>query len=273
MDSLEYSNDALEVIPSFYNCDFSIYVEGDDDVIFWEHIFRISNKNVHVEEVGGVKELEKYVSKILDDNVNIYVAKDNDYSDFLDINLTHERIFTTYGHSIENTFYNLSTIKSIIKKFSKVAGQNLPRATEEEICLRIQEFENKIKPILIYEIANEVYQKGHSILGTNSCRFLKNKNSTELCDIKIDGFITGLTSHFSEEEVINVSNKIEQIGKTIWSMIRGHFLTNFVANLIKDSVKGLCGKKISLPLDVLYPLFIDQTSISNSEHIQHYNYA
>lgn len=272
MDSLEYSNDALEVIPNFYNCDYTVYVEGGDDVIFWENIFRISNKNVHVEEVGGIEELKKYISKIIEDDVAIYVARDNDYCDFVEDKINHERIFTTFGHSIENTLYNRNAIKSIIKKFSRISGDVLPEEIDVDISTIINNFEESVKPILIYEIANDVFQKGVSVLGTNSCKFLKNNSSTEICLNKISNSINNISNQFVEQEITNISTKLETIEKPLWSIIRGHFLTNFVINLIKKMVIKISNKKINLPVDLLYPLLIDTLNLTQSEDIYHYNY-
>ncbi|MGV0996173.1 DUF4435 domain-containing protein [Empedobacter falsenii] len=147
MDNLEYSNDALEAIPEFYNSERIVYVEGEDDLIFWDNIFKISNKSYHVIEVGGIEELKKYIKKIVDEGVEIYVAKDNDYSDFENNVVYNDYIMTTFGHSIENTLYNINSIKSIIKNFSRIPGNNLPQNIENEIDESINDFENIIKPM------------------------------------------------------------------------------------------------------------------------------
>ncbi|MCT3899504.1 DUF4435 domain-containing protein [Elizabethkingia anophelis] len=273
MDSLEYSNDALEVISHFYNCDDTIYVEGKDDVIFWKNIFSISNKKVHIEDVGGIEELKKYIDKIINENVEIYVAKDNDYCDFFDTTAVNERIYTTYGHSIENTLYNINTIKSIIKNFSRIQDDNLPVDVEKEINDIILNFETSIKQILIYEITNEIYQKGISVLGANTCKFLKNNQSIELCENKITNFIEEIKNNFQESELNSISEKLEQNDKPLWFIVRGHFLTNFVINIIKKMVNKLSDRRINLPIEVIYPLFIDKNNIESSEDIQYYKYA
>ena len=39
MDDLVYSADALNVIDDFYGVSTIVYVEGNDDEIFWKKIF------------------------------------------------------------------------------------------------------------------------------------------------------------------------------------------------------------------------------------------
>jgi hypothetical protein len=266
MDELEYSNEALEVISDFYNCDFTIFVEGEDDVLFWRNVFTKNKKNVHIEEVGGCEELKKYINKIQNENVNIYVAKDSDYSDFQDdVMLNNERIFRTYGHSIENTLYNLPTIKKIINNYSR-KDENY----DDKLNEIIENFETKIKPILIYDIINDVYGKGISILGNNTCKFLKNNNSIHLCEEKIENFITSKCNSITETEIQTVTEKLNNYQKPLWFVLRGHFLTNFVINIIKHFVKQISNKTITIPLESLYPLFIPD--IDSSSDFSYYTY-
>lgn len=270
MDSLEYSNDALEVRSLFHNCDFTVYVEGEDDVIFWDNIFKLSNKNAYIEEVGGIEELKKIIKKIEDEDVDIYVARDNDYNDFTDSISKNKRIFYTYGHSIENTLYNICTIKKVIKNYSRSNNTELLNEINEQLENNLIDFENKIKPLLVYEIANDIYQKGISILGTNCCKFLVNNNSTILCETKINNFIESKRNLFLEEEISNIQTKLNDSTKRVWYIIRGHFLTNFVVNLIKNFSKKITKKTVILPNDALYPLFIDGDNLSQSNDINHY---
>ncbi len=65
MAKLEYSVGAKNVLTRFYRVDKMLYVEGDDDVPFWEFMFeKFADFNVEVQEVGGKEELRKYVKLI-----------------------------------------------------------------------------------------------------------------------------------------------------------------------------------------------------------------
>ena len=58
MNSLEYSLDALDAKGLFYNKSLTVYVEGNDDVLFWDYLFKIAEVSAHIEDVGGDKEIE-----------------------------------------------------------------------------------------------------------------------------------------------------------------------------------------------------------------------
>lgn len=71
MSEFEYSIDALNVKSSFYKANSIIYVEGDEDVMFWNEIFsRIDGFDYQIETLGGSEELDKYIEKISRDVLN-----------------------------------------------------------------------------------------------------------------------------------------------------------------------------------------------------------
>lgn len=251
-DSLEYSSDAMEIKSLFYNKDYAVYVEGEDDVIFWENIFERCDKSVHVEDLNGINEVKKYISLLKNENPDFYIAIDRDYSDFTEEDYNHKRIITTYGHSIENTVYNINTIQRVIRQLSKKT-ENI----EEELEKEIKRFENSVTPLLAFEIASLMFKKKIEILGKNCCKFLLNNNSVNLCNNKINTFIDSIRHFFSPGEVSEAFKKIKESKKRIWYFVRGHFLSNFVINLIKSFVKSISGKKVVLPHENLFALMID----------------
>ncbi|NJW55651.1 DUF4435 domain-containing protein, partial [Salinimicrobium oceani] len=105
--------EALEAKGLFYNKEITVYVEGQDDPLFWKYIFDLSKFRAHIEDVGGNLQLEKYIDKIIQENADFYVARDNDHSDFINHTKNHQRIINTYGYSIENSMYNMATIQEI----------------------------------------------------------------------------------------------------------------------------------------------------------------
>jgi hypothetical protein len=113
-----FSAEALETKSLMLDTDFSVYVEGKDDILFWESLFEKEGiTNFHIEEVGGYVFLGPYMNKIVNDNANIIVACDTHLSDFLGFDYQHERIIRTFGYSIENTMYNKIRINLIIRKY------------------------------------------------------------------------------------------------------------------------------------------------------------
>ncbi len=106
MGSLSYSSKALDTLPLFHRKKFIIYVEGQDDVIFWEIVLRKFNMDNHQLKIaGGVSEIDKYTFSIVNDGVDIVVARDCDYSDVMGKQFNHPRVIYTHGFSIENSLY------------------------------------------------------------------------------------------------------------------------------------------------------------------------
>lgn len=255
MDSLEYSHDALSNKSLFYNKKFSVYVEGDDDVLFWGSLFELANLEAHIEDVGGKPELKKYIRRIVQENADYIVATDLDYYDFLFKNekISHRKILTTYGHSIENTMYSFHIINKIISSLSK-KKINLIEEIEEwgnSLC-------NDADELIIYDIANERYNKGISVL-TNACNYLLINNKSIYIDKnKVIKKIKEINSSFEINEIRSVKRLKSTIKKDNWYIIRGHFLTNAIINYIKKRVIDFTGNSPNgLSKDMLYALTID----------------
>src|SRR5688572_12199253 len=99
MDDLEYSIDAKNVLNDFHEVDLMFYVEGDDDVPFWEFMVgKFSRLSFKVESVGGKSNLKRYVDDIFDEKINGVAGLDLDFSIFDKIKI-HPRIVRTYGYS------------------------------------------------------------------------------------------------------------------------------------------------------------------------------
>lgn len=262
MDNFEYSNDALEIKGAFYNKEIIIYVEGIDDPIFWTETLKLVNKEAYIEDVGGCNELEKYIKKITEENANFYIATDRDHSDFLNENHLHsERILFTYGHSIENTIYKCNSINDIIIKYSRKVNLNL----KVEIQNILTDFENKVDDLLVYDIANRKYGKGVKVFGDTCARFLKNKNSTELCETKINEFILSIKDNFTNEEIENTNQLIVNNPKSKWFLVKGHFISLLIINIIKKYTKIHRGIEISINSDDVYSHTIDGMKNNHTE--------
>ncbi len=260
-EAIEYSKEALEVKPLFYDKEFSVYVEGEDDVIFWESLFRIAGyENIHIEEVGGYLQLTPYMEKIVNEDTNIIVAADTDHRDFLGFDFQDERIIRTYGYSIENSMYSIQRVHQIIRKLSN----NNPPAKREIKNWRIS-FSKEAKQLLIFSIANSLYGKGEVIFGDKCIRFLKNSTASELCPAKIDKFIADISVLFTEEEIQVATNLLEETTKDVWYLIKGHFLTNGVLNYVTKTVEKKTGKKPFLSLEALYALCVDNEELKDKE--------
>ncbi len=252
MDSLEYSVSALEAKSLFYNKDIVVYVEGKEDILFWDYLFDIGAINAHIEDVGGNNEIEKYINRIINDNADFYVACDSDHSEFLNDSINHSRIIRTYGYSIENSMYNTIELEKVISKLCK---QKL--SISDELTDWGKEFSNSVFELIKLDIANHKFKKGISIFGDNCYPFLKNQNSHKISSEKTQAFIKNVTNFFTKEELKEVEDLIIQSKKDFWFLIKGHFITHAIINLIKYYVKKYTGSPTGVTLDMLYTLTID----------------
>ena len=249
MNSFEFSTDALGVKGAFYDKDITIYVEGEDDPIFWTEILKLVDKSAYIEDVGGCNELDKYIAKIIEENAEFYVATDRDHRDFESTDhLDCEKILFTYGHSIENTMYKCNSINNIIIKYSKKVELDLV----DEIQEILNVFEANVNDLLVYDITSKRLGRGIKVFGDSCHRFLKNRNSTELCLTKINVFIESIKEKFTEEEIAETRKLIDENPKQIWFLIKGHFITLLVINIIKKYVRQHRQKEITLGLDDVY---------------------
>ena len=114
-DKLIHSDSAISITHKFYNSQVMVYVEGDDDIPFWDELFRkrVPIDFYTIEQVGGKNNLRKHINAIKrGDITNVIVACDSDYNRILyDTTSTlynNPLIIMTHGHSIENTILNMS---------------------------------------------------------------------------------------------------------------------------------------------------------------------
>lgn len=255
MASLEYSNEALSAKGLFYNKEITVYVEGKDDPLFWDSLFLLAEIDAHIEDVGGKKELKKYFDKIIEDGADFYIASDNDNSEFLTETIEHPRIIRTYGYSIENSmYYHQIPIEKIISNFCRKRLD-----ISEEFNSWLTEFSEKVYDLIVFDIANNRFKKGISIFGDNCYRFLTHNRSFKICDNRLQEFIGSVKESFTEEEINEVKDLINQSEKELWFMIKGHFITHALINLIKYTVRKHSGDSKSMTPDFLYSMTIDCT--------------
>ncbi|MCK0123893.1 DUF4435 domain-containing protein [Gelidibacter sp. F2691] len=258
MNSLEYSQEAEEAKGLFYNKNLTVYVEGDDDVMFWTHLFELAEVDAHIEEVGGDKEIAKKIKDILDNNASFIVACDSDHSDFMEVN-NHENIIRTYGYSIENSMYTPLNLQRAIRNLGKK-----PVAITNEIEKWAESFSNNLYDLLVYDIANHIFDKGIQVFGNNCHRFLKSGTSREVCNNQVNNYLKGIKSHFTHDEISQVKEQLEKSKKELWFHLKGHFITNGIINLIQHHVKEISGTKCNISHDSLYALTIDCTEKWNN---------
>lgn len=246
---LEYSTSALNVLHRFHRAKAMVYVEGQDDVLFWNYIAKKAGviEDVRIEEVGGDPEIVKKIDAIVNDGANIIVAKDCDHSNYLAAPLYHDKIVLTYGYSIENFLYCSNTLSDFISKLSRF---------EDDYSDQIEdwygEFTKKSKVLLTYDIANHRFSRGVKVLGDSCSRFLKNSQSPEISESKVESFIDEIKERFSEGEIEEVEQLLDTETKEYRWLIKGHFLTSGVINLVKKIVKAKRGSNTTISVEHLF---------------------
>lgn len=115
-NTLTYSDSALGVKAAFYNKKAMVYVEGTDDIIFWEQFF---DKLVYkVEDVGGCGNFNAYIQRLNNGEKSFVVAGDLDYSPYMPIRILGDSCYRFLDQSnlpeinpiLVDNFYNAKVV-------------------------------------------------------------------------------------------------------------------------------------------------------------------
>ncbi|MFA5584412.1 MAG: DUF4435 domain-containing protein [Bacteriovoracaceae bacterium] len=268
MDKFDYSTEARNVLNQFYNVDRLVYVEGDDDIPFWEIIFEtLADFSVSFEAVGGKKELLKLANEIENRKADYLLAMDSDYDTVVGLE-TNPSIIRTYGYSIENTLICTEAICKSLKTLLRLSSKLAP----EDTCKQwLEEVELKVRRLVACDILNHVKGTGLSVIPSSSESLMKSRNSSDLCDKKIESLISNLSNHLSETEISNELKNIEANNLNLLDLIKGHFLFSAALKFLKYQAKKL-GKSTSISKDMFYLAMIAVfESIFNQNH-RHFTY-
>lgn len=245
MKALEYSNDALNALDMFLECDHILFVEGDDDVLFWKVVFdKCSGLKVDIRPVGGVKELQPYVEKVISGDLTCLVAQDSDYVRHTEGFTKHSRVLHTYGYSIENTLYARELISFVVDLWSKQSIACIDEVDEwlHGLCV-------KTEPLFKLDFVNYKY-KLEIDTGAGHCqKFMKGRSSDEI-DLNI------LNEHMASIGKRHGANCLgrdssEIAGIPVLLIMRGHFLQSAVLRFVNRKIKSL-GRKANVSADSLY---------------------
>jgi hypothetical protein len=270
MTSLEYSNSAKNAKAAFLGVDFIVYVEGDDDVPFWEELFiHFSGLKVSFESVGGSPELQKIVSDIEDGLLDAIAACDKDYSSFVGELSDCPRILFTYGYSIENSLYVPEVVLNAIRHIGRLSSQDIDVEAYEEW---LADLTSKVQPLLVHDLANCILQAGETVLGSNCTRFMTTQTSHLADSTKVSSYIYGLETDYPEDTLEVASAKLNESGLDSFYWLRGHFIESALLKYINREIRrkgstkkanydGLFGHAVSNFVSLIP---------NDSEHIAYY---
>lgn len=268
MTNLSYSNDAENVLNRFYGVDLIVYVEGSDDIPFWEFLFELFvDYSVEINDVGGLPEIEKYISKVEAGEINAVVACDADFSYSGNFS-EHSNVLRSYGYSIENSLICDNTIKKVIRSIGRIPRKKLEGIKVSDWLNRV---ESCTKKLVIHDIANHKLNTGQSVAGNNCSKFMKSKKSSEICVNKIETHLARINLNIPNDLKLKIENSIVESDRTEIDFLRGHFLFSASLKFIISKIKEF-GKKVSISNDSLFSaLIIAFEAVFNSSHKQ-YNY-
>lgn len=235
-----HSDEALDVINYFHGVEVMLYVEGEDDVVFWEVVFeKTTDLSVKVESVDGVQELNKYIKKVIDDDIEGFVARDSDFTLLDDNYSSHPRVLSTFGHSIENSIVCPIVLNKVIKSHGRVSSSNLdPQKSQQWL----DNFYGKFERFVVYDAYNDIHKLGNSILSDNCTSLMHNQTSCDPCDLKV----TGLYHRVSQSmciEGFEITSKLQNAGRSDKDFVRGHFLFSGALKFVNHMISSLASKK------------------------------
>tara|TARA_B100000700_G_scaffold301560_1_gene370936 strand:- start:163 stop:1026 length:864 start_codon:yes stop_codon:yes gene_type:complete len=269
MAELEYSTQAHNVLNRFYRVDKMVFVEGKDDVGFWEIMFsKFYPYEVKVEPVGGKPQLRAYVSKIEDGEADYLVAMDVDYDYLINGESLPDRVITTAGYSIENSLVTDASLTRLIKNLCRLTAAQQPT---EMSRAWIENTSILLKPLLITDIVNQAEEIGVSVGLENADRFFRTRKCAELCEEKIAGHIEELRLGVTAECIGHWENQINELERPYFEVIRGHFIFSAAMRFVKVASKAF-DKSVSLSVDAFYSNLLDVFELTFKNGHPHFDY-
>lgn len=247
MPELDYSYDALNVRNAFFRVKTIIYVEGDDDVLFWEEIFsQVTTEKFKVEPLFGSPTLDKYVEQIANGQLEAIAARDSDFLSHMGLRVSNPRVVYSYGHSIENSLYITDSIQHLTKLFCKNS-----KITLAECETWVNTLAKEIATLVYLDIANMCSNSGLDTIGDNCSRFMKGRTSAMTCPQKIAAHIAQLTPKLPGSAIQIAESVVGNDVLSVISHLRGHFLATMVHRYIVERAKSF-GRKVSISSESLY---------------------
>ena len=260
---LRHSDEGVSVSSRFYNKKVMVYVEGPDDVAFWDAMFRrvISDDFYEIEAVNGKNNLSYYIEGLENGSIkNAFVATDLDYSLFPKDNRSSSVfVIYTYGHSIENTMFCPCNIAAYIRR-ALHSTKNYTSHVNDWLKITCE----RAQALLPYDIINSIDNncKYHISNGQNTFlgkKFYFYQDKSDLIHIDQSIIEKETISHpdFDKEEIKRLRDYMSSsCSREMRHLIQGHFLADAAMNFIRETLKKM-GQKIVLSEDAIYLSFFD----------------
>lgn len=268
MPELSYSNEALNVRGAFFGAKAVVYVEGDDDVLFWEDVFaKIADEHFEVEAVGGAPILDDYIERIASGQLTAIAARDADFLPTLGIFPSDPKVIYTYGYSIENSLYVPGTITQLVRSWCKTS-----RVPESECAEWLSEFAATIAPLVHLDVANAIAASGVPTIGDNADRFMATKASARACPKRVAAAVATTSPTLPSAAIRSAQSAVGTDPKVVLKYLRGHFIASAVHRFIVTKANQL-GRKVSISSESLYAAAVSLFKMaldSSHPHKDHY---
>ncbi|CAN7407318.1 DUF4435 domain-containing protein [Acidovorax sp. LjRoot118] len=246
-DDASYSDDALNIRHAFFEAKTIVYVEGDDDVLFWQEIFsQVADDAFEIESVGGAPALDAYISKIDAGQLRAIAARDADFLPILGNCKKNPKIIYTFGYSIENSLYVSDSIAQLVRAWCKS-----PLVTVSDCGNWLEEFAATVKPLVHLDAANAISFAGLPTIGDNCSRYMMDNNSPNACPKKVNLAASSIFAKIDPSALASASATIGTLPSDVLIHMRGHFLASAVHQYITKQAKNY-GRKVSISAESLY---------------------
>lgn len=256
-NNLIYTTSALSVKAAFYNKKAMVYIEGEDDIFFWEQFF--DPKKYQVQDVGGCKNLKRYYDLINEGIKTFIIAEDSDYKGFIYCG-TSPLIIRTYSHSVENMMYCPKNLNHMIQRHcrSKVSCLKFINDYYEDLM-------EKCHKLLVLDVANYIYGKGVKVLGDSCFRFLDQTRLPFVNQEAVDNYYDSIVGRFTTKEIEEAERRIAADEREERLMIKGHFLTEAIRLLVDRCIKQKSNKNPRIDSNNLYVSLVECIKVCDPE--------
>ncbi|MEB3899428.1 DUF4435 domain-containing protein [Pseudomonas putida] len=223
MAALEYSDAALNVRAAFFGASKMLYVEGDDDVIFWESILSSFGRvGFKVESVGGVEELKKKIQKIESQQIDSVAARDADFVKLDQASQPIRNVMVTYGHSIENSLITSRALYKLARVYGRIPEGQI---SEQDFDAWLSDLEFNFSGLIFYDAANQINEMGIAVLSDNCTRFMTSQQS---CSPSVQKIEEAMERHAQNlplhTNMLAIKAVFDRSGHRAVDFMRGHFL-------------------------------------------------
>ncbi|MEL4279598.1 DUF4435 domain-containing protein [Shewanella mangrovisoli] len=256
MSDFSYSIEAEGVLDLFFKKDIVVYVEGQDDIPFWEYILdEFGEFSFEMRDVGGCEALEPFIDAVLTGDIRAIVALDRDFRLFKGEQVEHTNVLMTPKYSIENTMIADDIIVDSVISIAKISRRNFDLASYKDWSI---EFFKRMNKLILIDVYNAKHELGLSVISDSADIFWCSKGSVEISQDKLDAHLTSLMVKIGEDiDFDSIEAEVVKMAyeKGVQDFIRGHFLFSAVTKYIRIYLKRI-GVKSVISNDAFYTAFL-----------------